>query len=119
MFLKEFTKGQTTGADGSMAERKRLENSKWRRQSAAEKARYEGLAAAANLTAQDAGDSQFLDWMAGTGQTGVRRSLRETKRKREAVARTIGTMRDDGLWTAGTGVFCFDGPLVGCFCMGN
>ena len=97
--------------------RRRLKPAEWRRQSAAEKARYKGLAEAANQADQDAASLEFVDWMGGEARPGP--TEREQRRKREVVTNTIAGMRSDGLWNAGTGVFCFDGPMVGCVCMGN
>lgn len=117
MFMKE--KLNMTNPRLDMGARRKLIPSEWRRQSAAEKARYKGLAEAANQTEQDAADLQFRNWMGGEGRTGPKTTTRERRRKREAVTNTFAEMRNDGLWNAGTGVFCFDGPLVGSVCMGN
>ena len=102
---------------GARRRRQSADQDGWRRLAAAEKARYKGLAEAANQAVQDAGALEFVDWMGGEARPGP--TEREQRRKREVVTNTIAGMRSDGLWNAGTGVFCFDGPMVGCVCMGN
>lgn len=108
MFMKEeFVR---TDPNLRNSERLNLVTKKWASQSAAQKARYRGLAVAANDAEGDVGTVAFAEWLGSEPQT--KSDARQRSLKQQAIEKTMSDMRADSVWKSGCGVFGFDGPMV-------
>ena len=107
-----FKKEKFVETDPSLSNSQRLVvlNNKWASQSVAQKARYRGLAKAANETERVVGNNAFAEWMSQEPLNKSRK--RQQGLKRQSIKKSFADMRADSVWNSGTGVFGFDGPMV-------